>query len=437
MSDTVEAQNRQAIRPDLLVIGLVIVLSVALFWYLAGQRQYTLRNSAAGFDGLSAWLTDQGHSARSFTGGWPLESDTIGLLVQPVFDARLDSPRLPAQTKEELLLQPDEFDQEKKVILEKAKAVQSLIILPKWRSGLRLSGLGHPVLLVPRSDVQDILHSLVGADAGAIRYWPKPFAELEFKDGATEQAARIYAAQLFEGQNCEPILGTKGAMLLGSCPLLTAGDQRRVYVLSDPDLLNNHGLRLGDNARIANRFLTELAGDKRMVIDYSASNWLTKPEEIVKRERTWEDLARVFDYPFRVLWFGAAALLVLAIWRGGIRAGPVLDIERVSGAGKRSANRARARLMRMTDQDGALLSDYVDTRIQARAAAVFGPAFSAPDGLEPAFLRYVRARDPALAARLEAALGSIRALPPQISATEAITHADRFELILEQVAHDA
>ncbi len=419
---------------DKVAIGLVIVLCGGIFWYFTSQQQYALRNSALGFDGLRIWLSSDGHSAQSFTGGWPLDRDSVGLLIQPVFDTQLGEDRANAATKDELLLQPDEFDQSAPVIRDKSEAVKSLVVLPKWRRGLRLTRLAHPVLLAPPSQIQDTLHEIVGSNVGSVSILPTPFAEFEFKTDTETLAAEIYAAQVFEGVGCEPIVGDPGAVLLGLCPL-RGDEQSKVYLLADPDLMNNHGLRLGDNARIAATLLPELAGEGRIIVDYSANNWLTEPEQIVKRERSWEDLSRLFGYPFTILWAGAALLLALAVWRGGLRNGPVDRWGERDRAGSRSANLVRARLMRLTDQDGALLADYVKARLQVQAAATLGPALAAGTS-EEAYLRYVRTRAPQLAEKLESTLERIRALPAHLDATDAIEHVDQFELTLEQIVHD-
>lgn len=436
MTDTTARETEDRMRLDWIVIGAVLVLCAGLFLYLLAGRQYALRESASGFDGLDYWLNSQSHTTQSFTGGWPLDRSTIGLLIQPIYDSQPGSKRSVAKTKEELLLQTDEFDQDLAVVIEKAQSVRSLVILPKWRSGMRLTGFGHPFLIASREDIQAILHQVAGLDAGRVFYAQSPFTDYDLAQDA-DLNARIYAAQMFEGRGCEPVLGRPGAMVLGLCPLPDAGDQDRVYVLSDPDFLNNHGLRLGDNAWIAAQLLPDIAGEKRIIIDYSDRNWLTEPEQVVARERTWDDLKRLFEPPFRVLWIGAGLLLALAIWRGGIRNGPVSDLKVSPGAGKREANRVRARLMRLTDQDGALLSDFVRTRLHARAAEVFGAGHKTLVSPEEAYLRYVRSRKPDLASRLEDVIAAIRALPAHLSPDDAINYVDQFELILEQLADDA
>lgn len=423
-------------RLEWIVISVVVVLCVGIFLYVAAGRQFALRDSASGFDGLDHWLNAEGHSAQSFTGGWPLDRNSIGLLIQPIYDTRPGSKRTPARTEEELLLQPDEFDQHIGVLREKARSVPSLVILPKWRSGMRLTGLGHPFLTVPRNDVQTILRSVAGPGVGDIRFAGAPFTDYALLDDP-DLSARLYAAQVFDGHGCDALVGKPGAMVLGRCPLSGSGAQDHVYILSDPDLLNNHGLSLGDNAWIAAKVLPGIAGNKRIVIDYSDRNWLTEPEQIVQRKRTWQDLKRLYQPPFLSLWVGAGVLLLLAIWRGGVRDGPVTDLPSTIGSGKRTANRVRARLMRMTDQDGALLSDFIDTRLRTRAAETFGTSYKVSDDTEQAYLRYLHNRHPDLAPRMEDLIEKIRALPAHLSAAEAITYVDQFELILEQLADDA
>ncbi|WP_425084392.1 hypothetical protein [Ruegeria profundi] len=436
MSDTANIAATERVRVDWIIFGIIGALCIGIFLYVMAGRQYALRDSSTGFDGLELWLRDQGHTAQTFTGGWPLDRSTIGLLIQPIYDTQPGKDRARAQTKDELLLQPDEFDQTLDVIRDKAQSTPSLVILPKWRSGLRLTGLGHPILLSPEEGIEAVLHGIVGSNVGTIRSARVPFTDF---DVASDDAltARLYAAQVFDGQGCEPRVGRRGAMVLGLCPLPGDGEQQNVHVLSDPDLMNNHGLVLGDNARIAARVLPEIAGEKRIIIDYSDRNWLTDPQQHVARERTWDDLKRLFEPPFLTLWIGAGLLLALAVWRGGVRSGPVADLSLGLGSGKRTANRVRARLMRMTDQDGALLSDFIDTRLRARAASVFGTSHALRGTPEDAYLNYIRTRKPDLTAKLEDLIASIRALPPHLGPEHAIPYVDQFELILEQLADDA
>ncbi|POF32639.1 hypothetical protein [Roseibium marinum] len=440
MSETETARTPGTLRIETVVIVLVCAIGIAGLWYLLSQRQQTLRSSPAGFDGLQVWLASEGVSAQNFSGGWPIDQTSIGLLVVPVYDTALDDDRVPATTKQELLLQQDEYDLDTSVISIKARTVPTLVVLPKWRSGMRLTGLAHPVLKADRDRLASTLGKIIDEINPELIDAKSPFTDFPYRstDGK-DLRTRIYAAQMFKGRDCIPIIGTEEAMLLADCPVQKAADDqgRRLLVLSDPDLLNNHGLRLGDNARIALDFLRSKAADRNVMIDYSLNSWLRDPVSEPERERTWADLARFFGPPFLTLWIGAALAFLLFFWRGALRAGPIRLEAAAPGAGKLLAVRARARLMRLSGQDGALTREYAAARMSATAAALFGSAHARHYGGEEAFLKSAQHRHPAEAARLRTVLADIRRLPAHLPASEAIRLIDEFEQVLEQIHHDA
>lgn len=426
--------TRAPLRADLVIVALVAVLALAGLAYVMSQRQQVLRSSPVGLDGLQPWLAAQGGSAQSFTGGWLLDPAGIGLLVLPLYDTRPGEDRAPALDKTQLLFQQDETDLDWQPLRDKIDSVPALVVLPKWRSGMRLTGIAHPALLVDGARLDALLQSLTGEDAIRLTRIPQVRTSLPYRDATgTDRMAELYAAQLFDAGRCDPLIGQGAQTLLASCPI--AGSDRSVLILSDPDLLNNHGLRLGDNAEIARDVLLAAAGTGSIVIDYSRDDWLADPEAPIQRERTWSDLLRFFQPPFLALWLGALMTLGLVLWRSFRRAGPVLADPAPDG-GKLQAIRARARLMRLTGQDGAMLVDYAAARVTATAARLVGPGHARQIGEEQAFLRYLSRRRPDLAARLGDALATLKALPPRIPATTAIHHVDALEQILELIAND-
>jgi len=441
MSDAGTERAPQAPRIEFLIIGAIVVIVLGAIWYVLSQQQQSLRRSPSGLDGLQIWLTANGVSAQNFTGGWLIDETTVGLLVVPVYDSALDEPRTRPTTTEELLFQQDEFDLESSLIVKKASRVPALVILPKWRTGMRLTGLAHPVLGLEKDRLTATLRKLTGD--GDITLVPAraPFTDFRYSadDGET-MTARVYAAQMLSDENCTPVIGRQDAMLLAECPLAGTGDDepaRTILVLSDPDLLNNHGLRLGDNARIALDLLRSRAGADNIVIDYSRDVWLRDPYVEPERERTWDDLARFFGPPFLALWAGAALLLALFLWRAALRYGPTRPETAGPGAGKDIAVQARARLLRLSGQDGPLARDYAAARLAATASQLFGPAHARHYAGEQAFLTYTERRHPALAPQLHGVLDTIHKLPARLPASDAIQHIDQLEQVLEQITHDA
>lgn len=435
MSETTPQPRTTPRRPELPLIGLFVAVGIAVLLYFSSQQQQQLRSSVTGMDGLQLWLASEGQDAQSFAGGWTISAGTLGLVIVPLYDSDLSSARVGPTTKEQLLLQQDEYDMWPWIIRRKASLVQTMVVLPKWRSGVRLTGLSHPEFLIERDRAEDALQAVTGEYIGAIKRIPQPFSDFTYRspDG-TRLTARLYVAQVFDGQGCDPIIGEIGQMVMGFCPI--AGSEDDTLVLSDPDLLNNHGLRLGDNARIAATLLPQLAQDHRILIDYSQDVWIIKEQGAVARDRSWSDFLRFFEYPFSTIWIGGVILMLITLWRAGVRYGPIIHARTALSARKGQAINARAKLMRMTGQDGALLEDYVTARISAVSSALFGPALSGTATKEQAYLKHMQRQNPDLTEKLTALLNEIRALPAHMPASAAITYVEALELTLEQLAHD-
>ncbi len=72
-------------------------------------------------------------------------------------------------------------------------------MLPKWRSGMRLTGLAHPALLLEDGRLETMLNQITGgARRHGVTYGRQIFSDFTYKaaDG-TDLTARLYAAQLF------------------------------------------------------------------------------------------------------------------------------------------------------------------------------------------------------------------------------------------------
>lgn len=426
-----------AISREAILVGVVIVITLLGLLFLSSQRQQVLRQSPSGLDGLAIWLNAQDQNTQGFSGGWRIDTKTLGLNIIPLYDSDLGAVRAAPKSQEELLFQRDENDRVLNVVRQKISAVKTLIVLPKWRSGMRLTGIAHPALLIDQNDTGRLLQDLLGQRAGEIRHVPRPFSDFDYEgaDGV-RFVARLYVAQVFMGAGCDPIIGTENAMVLAECPIGVPGDNRTVIILSDPDLINNHGLRLGDNAEIARDFLTSHANGKQILIDYSRENWLWKQAENEVRERTWADLLQFFSYPFSVIWAGSFGVMGLVLWRAGVRFGPISGSAQSLSASKLQMIRARSRLLRLTDEDGALLREYTRARLATTATQVFGNTYAHRLGGKTILMRRLDQRDPKLAQNLRALLATINALPSSIPAREAIAYVDKLEQILEQITDD-
>ncbi|MEL6640916.1 MAG: hypothetical protein AAFP98_06320 [Pseudomonadota bacterium] len=425
------------IGADKIILGLLAVLILGALFYISNQRQQVLRSSPAGMDGLQIWLSRNDIDVQSFAGGWPLNADEIGLQIIPLYDTDLDNRRVLPETQQDLLLQQDEYDLEGFEVREKAEMVPTLVVLPKWRTGMRLTGLAHPLLLAERERVATTADALIAEGNINIFDVRQPFTGFTYSsfDGDPQEAV-IYAAQTLVAPQCQPVIGDESAMLLAKCPLDPASSKTDVFVLSDPDLLNNHGLLLGDNAHVMRDWVGRQAGDARVIIDYSRENWLTEDVTASQRDRTWADLLRFFSPPFTLMWAGLVLAIALTLWRAAVRFGPLLKGPNLMSASKMMAIGARAKLMRLSNRDGSLAVEYSRARLATTATALFGAAHARQLSRPEAFLAYTKRRHPEHAADLTTALNVIEALPDHASPAQAMASVADLDRILETIKND-
>ena len=371
--------NQDGIKPDIFVLGGFAAIILALFLVFSLGGETPLRRSVVGFDGLAEWLSDQDVPARSFRGGYPIRRETLGLRVLPIFDTDLKSDRAEPQTEQDLIFQLDERDLDIGVLRQKVVQAPTLIILPKWRSGARLTRVAHPLLLGDVGDANRIAAQIPAGLGDLVT--PTDFSErFAYQDDNGQRLeAVIYGPQVYRSEGCEAIIGRADRMLLGKCRWNNQPDIF-VHVLTDPDLFSNHGLALGDNARIAADFLRKLAAGKDVLVDYSSELWLLQKRAAPPRpDRTWSDLGRYFLPPFTILWVSFLLALALIFWRSWRRFGAPTSLDDgAHAASKQAAIAAKARLLRLGANDGALVAARMDQRLSAVVADVFGP--HAPPG---------------------------------------------------------
>lgn len=423
-------RHRRAPVEFLAFAMLAVVIGAILYWALRGGDP-PLWRTAIGYDGLVAWLRSGGLDARNFHGGAFLERKGIGLRILPLFDGDLSRYRTVPADRDELLREADAVDIAGPVVDRKIALLPTLVILPKWRTGTALTGVAHPALLRDPTD-NPVNRDQIPAGGGRVVQLSVPFAEYPAKDGLR---ARLYMPQVIRGSSCEPVVGTRADLILGWCNV-----GHGYWLLSDPDLLNSHGLRLGDNAEIARTVLGRLARGRPIIVDYSTFVWTiadTPGGSKAEPPRSWSDLARFFAPPLTYAWIAFATLAALVLWRASVRGGPV---QRRFDDGMRAAKEvsiaAKARLLRLTGHDDALLKAHVAVRLQAIASDLLGPHHRGAGEPLDTICNLVGRRDPALGRRLREAATDAAALPQAAPTADAVRRLDRFEHAIDQVLHD-
>ncbi len=403
----------------------LLVVGLAFAFYLFGDRERPLERSAMGHQGLIAWLQSEGIETR-YAAPFPVVDPDIGLRILPVQDTDLTQVFERPETREDYLATGTERDISRGVFETKLQRLPTLVILPKWTRAVRHSGYAHESLLLPTDQAADAVADVFRGDLLRPR---QPVTRIRVDGGKT---IVLYAAQLFPdtlASRCTPVISGAGGHLLIRC---SQTDGPPFHVLSDPDLMNTHGLMLGDNALVAKDIVARLADDAPVIVDTTDAVFVME-QRAPPRKRQWSDLMRFFAYPFSLLWFGLGALFGLALWRAWRRFGPpriVFDDTILASRGVSLA--AKARLLRRTGHDRRLIEVHVTARLAEIADLVLGPRSNRSDPLT-ALSEHLRGGDPDLAASFtDAALAALSpAAGPGVS--QMLARVDAFEREAERV----
>lgn len=381
--------------PVLILLLVLALAALALFWLPRGND---FDRSPLGNKGLELWLQAKGipvirsdpHVARA--------SSEISLRIVP----------LSIRQGEAVAPRPDEDDGPANPAEEASRyALPTLIILPKWRGSVSTDGIASKSGLVDLIDISGELDKIGYSDFGFAR------SKTDFEEAQTQlnpgQPIKIdlYQAQTFERSSlpsgCKEIAGTPLGALLLRC-----AQEPNVYLLSDPDLLNNHGLALADNAVFAVSLIHHLrgAGETRPVYLDTAGQPLDseKPvDEGKSYERSASDLQRFFAYPLSVIWGTLLVVAAICFWRGAYRFGPPLrEASANIELSKTAAIDATARLLRLSGNDGRMAGQFVLHLLADKAQLLFGSGAGNQAGIARLFQRLAR-QDKAAAQALHAA----------------------------------
>lgn len=481
------AQSRRA-GPPWVTLALLALLAVAAALIVLFVRPPPpLERSAIGYDGLARWLTAQDMPVEVFGGAGPLASDGVGLRILALYDSDpTEIVALSPETPFDRDLLADMSFVTAPTIAAKVADIPTVIIWPKWRDGVRLRGVRHrellinagagdpPVELVLEGSAERVLReagfvaedsdeartgeaeeitiveSETGADAADDGepaapdplVWPRLLPvggdvrriEEISAPGRLGGRVRLAAPQYAQaGEACEALVGDAMLGLVFEC----RWGEVMFWVVSDPDLLNNHGLTDPANRRFATALVERLRGEAAagaVLIDYSTHNWVIDGEP---RGRELSDLLRYFQAPFIWLWLAAALMFAAAVWRGAVREQPLATVFAFGhGATRRIAFQAQARLMRATGRDGALLRALAAARAAALCDVMLGRDERGGARTERMLVQLTR-RDESLGARLSELLSAIAQLPDRLPADAAERTLHHLETLYQEARASA
>lgn len=406
----------------LVVAGLA--LGLGLIWMTFGPGERPLSRSAMGHNGAIAYLRTQGHDIQLAT-GLPMSRDDVALRILPLHDTDLFAEFVPPEDREAYLRTGTEYDITSFVVLEKIERAPTLLIAPKWTRAVRHSGFAHDSLLLPVADASDPFLSIGFLDADFIRPRVKLLEMQAALPSAPGASITLYEPQLFPitlPEGCTSLIGNSVGHLLVEC----VRDGITVRLLSDPDLMNNHGIGLGQNAMTTSALMSQLAGGGRILVDPTVLPFLNEgPTEVEARD--WADLARFFTFPFSLLWAGAVLIFALALWRSSVRTSPPeRPFDDEPGASKSVSIAAKARLLRLTGHDFPVFRAHMHARLHWLDQELHGKDMPTDDPL-PRIQERLNRRNPEIAKSFVVAATAVETAPRNAPRHVLMSLASAFE----------
>lgn len=321
---------------------------------------HALSPAATGFSGISTLTMAAGLAGRA--GRDEQTAAAAGLLV--------------------LTPAPDSAPGDVEALVNSRNGAPVLIVLPKWQTvPMRthpgwVEKVGEIPPEVAAAPLRDVLPKL-RVQTGAVR----PNTPLRDRDGQGIVLKAPAATRTLDGTaKLDPVLADDaGQMVLG----WTA--KTNVYVLADPDLLNNRGLRDAAQARAAVRLLAALGGDRPggVVFDVTLNGF-----------GLGQSLLRTaFEPPFLALTLAMLIAGALAFWYGLMRFGAARAAPRAIAFGKVALVDNVAGMIRMAGREADVAPRYAQLVGEAVAARLHAPA-----GLDQrALAAWIEARRPGYA----------------------------------------
>ncbi len=264
----------------------------------------------------------------------------------------------------------DERSQRYQRMLDRAGDV--LIVLPKW------SGHSHPeakgwlasVDLIDEARAHEALEHAGLPDARVVRPEGEIGAPITFRDlagAARTPPSRIEVTrpQLVVSSSLRPLIAYADGILLGEV-LGPEGGEDRFLVLSDPDLLNNHGLEKADNAAVAID-VVRLAHDEGepIIIDETLhDHGFAAPQSFFRA---------LFEFPLVLLLIHLAATLCLFLWAGAGRFGSPLPVPPPIEPGKQVLIENTGELLRTGGHGLHILGRYFRAAVREVAGGLHAP----------------------------------------------------------------
>jgi hypothetical protein len=255
-------------------------------------------------------------------------------------------------------------------------AERVLVVLPKWWTTPSSSHKewANDVNLVPTEDVAAVLEKL-SLDEAMVARADEPIAPVAVPGdplpGMLPEVTIQHAAQTLDGGYFEDSLAADPGGTAGTLVGWTTVGDTRVTVLTDPDVMNNHGLDEGKNARFLVGLVDKLRNGGPVVFDEIAHGYTLEPS-------IWK---LMFQWPLVLATLQALICILVIVAATAGRFGPPARTERPYAAGKDFLIRNTAALLRYGGHDAEALYRYFTVTVQQVRAVLHAPRDLNPEQL--------------------------------------------------------
>jgi hypothetical protein len=339
------------------IAGAVVLFAASLFLMGKGEVSgpdstgaSTFSRSAIGHAGIAEVLT------------------RIGI---PVVKSRYNSLEKLSAGSVLVIAEPRPIRQSEEELRTLLKADAVLLVLSKW--------IGDPSKQT-EGWVRQVMERLPGDPQWALRL-VAPRAEVVRETGDvtwTTNALGLAPSlaspiQLMRGQGLRAIIAGDRGMLLGEITDPAVSRNRKVWVLSDPDVISNHGLARDGNAALAVAIVKRLrSGDGSVVFDETVHGYLAKPES---------PFMLLFRFPFVVATAQGLIAVALLLWATMARFGAPQSAPPPLSAGRGSLLQNMAKLIEFTGHQPVMVARYVQETVRDVARQLHAPRELAGQGL--------------------------------------------------------
>lgn len=337
------------------VLPLLIAIGAAAFFCSVFLMMFGDSTRSAGHDTFSRSAI--GHGAFMAT---------LQQLGVPVSVSRFKTLEKTGSANLLMLIEPPTDDIGTNMLRDAKRETHVLLVLPKWEATphwKRRDWIGS----VDYLDTKPFAH-LIGQfddDAEIVRSSTPNSAPTQNRFGFTPT---LHKPQFLHSTKLKPLIAYGDSILVGEIKFGSA----TLWVLSDPDIIANAGLKMGDNAALAAALVDEqLPLDGSVIID----------ETIHGFEQAPDLLRTAFELPFLPATVAFTLAVLVAILAGVSRFGPVLPAAAILAPGRAAFLRNVADLIEFGQGGGAVLRRYPRLVLADVAARLRAPATLDEDGL--------------------------------------------------------